>query len=100
MLAFERKVVAGLTASTDPQLRGAVERWVDGTLRDMPEFLRLGVMAESVLFGLIASALRRDAPALVATLDASPVGLVRQYVRLFRSLVLFAELELEPAAPA
>ena len=97
MLAFVRKVVAGLTGSTDPHLRADVERWVDGTLRDMPEFLRAGVLAESVLFGVAAAALRRDAPALVATLDSSPIGLVRQYVRLFRSLVLFAELELEPA---
>jgi hypothetical protein len=98
MLAFERKVVAGLTTSTDPGLRAEVERWVGGTLEDMPEFLRAGVLAESVLFAAVGRLLRRDATSFVASLDASPIGLVRQYVRLFRSLVLFAELELEPVA--
>ena len=60
----------------------------------MPEFLRLGVAGESLVFATFAKVRRRSLGALVETLEASPIALVRQYVRLFRSLVLFAEQEL------
>jgi hypothetical protein len=97
MLPLERRVVADLTTATDPEHRRAVEAWVEGTLAAMPDALRLGVAAESVLFSAWA-ALRRpaDLHGLIRWLDRSPVSLLRSYPRLFRSLVLFGELELEP----
>ena len=105
MLRFEREVVRSLVTSPDDHLRSAVEDYVDGALRAMPEYLRVGVAAESVGLGAWAGVLGRrgasDPEALVRLLDRweeSPVGFVRQYVRLLRSLVLFAECELAPAA--
>lgn len=97
MLKLERRVVADLTESADPQLRQVVEEWVDGTLREMSDVLRLGVAAESVLFTVWATLARpRDLHGLLGWLDRSPVSLLRSYPRLFRSLVLFGELELGP----
>lgn len=97
MLPIERRVVADLTTTDDPAHRRAVEAWVEGTLAEMSDVLRLGVMAESLLFSAWA-ALRRpsDVHGLLAWLDRSPVSLLRSYPRLFRSLVLFGELELDP----
>ena len=40
MLWFEREVVGALIESPDQPLRSAVESFVDGSLRDMPEHLR------------------------------------------------------------
>jgi len=103
MLAYERRVVAALVAPLDPSLREPVTAYVEGSLRAMPEHLRAGVMGESLLFGGWSWARRRrsagagDPVAELATLERSPIGLVRQYVRLLRSLVLFAQYELEPA---
>ncbi len=97
MLSLERRVVADLTQSTDPQLRREVDRWVDGTLREMSEVLRLGVGLESVLFSAWAALARpHDLHGLLTWLERSPVSLLRSYPRLFRSLVLFGELELGP----
>ena len=97
MLSLERRVVADLIQSTDPGLRSEVERWVDGTLGEMSEVLRLGVMAESVLFSAwVRLARPSDLHGLLGWLDRSPVSLLRSYPRLFRSLVLFGELELGP----
>ena len=105
MLRFEREVVRSLVTSSDDRLRSAVEDYVDGSLRAMPEYLRAGVAAESVALGAWAGVLGRrrrgDPEDLVDLLDRweeSRVGVVRQYVRLLRSLVLFAECELAPAA--
>lgn len=99
MLPIERRVVADLTTTTDPDVRARVEAWVDGSLGDMSDVLRLGVIAESCLFTVWA-ALRRpaDLHGLLGALDRSPVSLLRSYPRLFRSLVLFGELELEGSA--
>ncbi len=95
MLPLERRVVADLCTSSDPELRRRVERWVDGTLGDMSDLLRLGVMAESLLFTLWAMVARpADLHGLLRWLDRSPISLLRSYPRLFRSLVLFGELEL------
>ena len=105
MLWFERELVRTLM---DPQLdgpaRAAVETYVDGTLRSMPEHLRLGVAAESLVFGAPARVAqlvgRFDATRLdrrVARWKSSSIDPVRQYVRLIQSLVLFAENELAPA---
>ncbi len=100
MLMLERRVVAELTTATDPQTRREVERWVDGTLADMGEVLRLGVMLESILFSLWALVRRPDdLQGLLGWLDHNPVSLLRSYSRLFRSLVLFGELELAPTSP-
>jgi hypothetical protein len=106
MLWFERRVVTTLVRDLDQQRRSAVVAHVDGVLRDMPEHLRAGVAAESLLLGAWARlrdpARYRDpeAGADLEPLDHSPIGLVRQYVRLLRSLVLFAEHELAPTAGA
>jgi hypothetical protein len=103
MLGFEREVVASLVTSTDPELRSAVLTYVDRSLRSMPEHLRAGVAAESLLLGTWVR-LRRTLGAtgdLGRQLDAwqdSPLDPLRQYVRLLHSLVLFAEHELVPEA--
>jgi hypothetical protein len=95
MLPLERRVVADLCTAADPELRRRVEAWVDGTLRDMSDVLRLGVLAESLLFTLWAAVVRpADLHGLLRWLDRSPISLLRSYPRLFRSLVLFGELEL------
>ena len=100
MLRFERQVVATLMTTPDRGRQAAVERFVDGTLRSMPEHLRAGVLAESVALGTLATVVRSGRgqtgthDRLLDWIERSPVGLLRQYVRLFRSLVLFAEQEL------
>ena len=94
MLGFERRIVAALTTATDPDLRAGVASWVDDTLRDMPEHLRLGVVAESVALGAWARLRGTDDRALLASFERSPLWPVRQYVRLLRGLVIFAEQEL------
>jgi hypothetical protein len=100
VLAFERQVVASLIADDGTQEhRAAIEAWVDESLADMPEHLRAGVVAESLVLGAAARVARRPPASMVALLDASPIALLRQYVRLFRSLVLFAENELTKDAP-
>ncbi len=97
MLPFERRVVAELTTAQAPEHRRAVQDWVDACLADMPDVLRLGVAAESVAFGLCVALLRpRRLDGLLRWLDRSPIGVLQSYPRLFRSLVLFGELELEP----
>ena len=94
MLDFERELVAALSTSTEPRLRAGVASFVEGSLDDMPEFLRLGVLVESVAFSVLAKLRRGSLLGLVEVLESSPVSLVRQYVRLFRGLVLYAEQEL------
>ena len=103
MLWFERRLVHSLIAARDGGRRAdvapEVEAWVDGTLRVMPEHLRAGVVAGSLVLG--GWARLRGGDVSVESLDRSPIGPVRVYVRLFRSLVLFAEEELAAsAAPA
>jgi hypothetical protein len=98
MIGFERDLVATLITTRDPAQRAEVEAYVEGTLDNMPEHVRAGVLAESLAFSVLARARRApDLEGLVALLERSPIGVVRQYLRLFRSLVLFAEHEL--AAP-
>jgi hypothetical protein len=110
MLWFEREVVGALIESPDQPVRSSVESFVDGSLRDMPEHLRAGVAGESLLLGSYVAALRRagrlpdgDPRALAALLDGwetSRIGVLRQYVRMMKSLVVFAENELAPAGAA
>ena len=97
MLWFERQVVTTLTATLDEGLRAEVEAYVDETLRAMPEHLRAGMAAESVALGAWARLRGTGGSAAGASLDrleTSRLDPVRQYVRLLRSLVLFAEHEL------
>jgi hypothetical protein len=100
MLSFERRVVDALLASVAEPKRTTVADHVDGVLRDMPEHVRAGIAGQSVLLGAWWAARSRlpasdlGGAALVESLEASPVGLVRQYIRLLRSLVLFAEHEI------
>jgi hypothetical protein len=108
MLWFEREVVAALVGSDDPAVRSSVEAFVDGSLRDKPEHLRLGLAGESILLGGYAAALRAlgrldGDDALLARLQSwatGPIGVVRQYVRAMRSLVIFAENELTSSRAA
>jgi hypothetical protein len=110
MLWFEREVVGALISSPDQQLRSSVEGFVDGSLRDWPEHLRLGVAGESVLLGTYVAALRRVgrlAPGdraglreLIDRWEESPIGLLRSYVRAMKSLVILAEHEFAPTGAA
>ena len=105
MLWFEREVVAALVGSEDPRVRSSVEAFVDGSLRDKPEHLRLGLAGESILLGAYVTMLRAlgrlhgdDALlALLRSWETGPVGVVRQYVRAMKALVIFAENELVSA---
>jgi len=98
VLPVERDVVDALLDTDDPAHRARVQAWVEGSLDDMAGLLRLGVQAESVL----VAAWRRARPGqpladVLAAMERSPIGLLQQYPRLFRSLVLFGDLELAPA---
>jgi hypothetical protein len=104
MLWFEREVVGALDTNPDQAVRSSVEAFVDGSLRDMPEPIRVGVAAESILLGAYAKVQRArgrlDERELAERLDAwerSPIGPLRNYVRMMKSLVLFAENEFAPA---
>jgi hypothetical protein len=104
MLWFERVVVGALVTNPDQAIRSSVEAFVDGSLRDMPEPIRFGVAAESILLGAYAkmqrSQGRLDDRELVERLDGwerSSIGPLSNYARMMKSLVLFAENELAPA---
>jgi hypothetical protein len=104
MLWLERRVVSTLTRDIDARFRPQVTAYVDAALRSMPEYLRAGVAAESLLLGIVPRALdalgRLDDDSLqrgLELLERSPIDPVRQYVRLLSSLVLFAQEELVPA---
>lgn len=106
---FERTVVqtlledAGVKAG--PAAEREVEEFVAEGLRRMPPHLRLGVGSivrvlmllsfarRGRSFGRLEPAERREA---LRSWGASPLDPVRQYVRLMRSLVLFAANERVP----
>jgi hypothetical protein len=104
MLWLERQVVASLVSpDLDDGHRAEVVDYVDGALRAMPEHLRAGVAAESLVLGAwprAQQALGRLAPHTIESLvdrwKASRIDPIRQYVRMLQSLVLFAENELVP----
>jgi hypothetical protein len=106
MLWFERQVVASLVSpGLDEHTRNSVESYVDNTLRSMPEYLRAGVAAESLVFGawprisyLLGSLGPEDVKCRIERWNTSRIDPLRQYVRLLHSLVLFAENELAPEA--
>jgi hypothetical protein len=93
VLWFERQVVSQLTETPDVARRQEVEAFVAGALHSMPEFLRAPIGAASLGLGVLAGVSGRGGR-MVHSLESSPVPQFRQYVRLFRSLVLFAEQEL------
>jgi hypothetical protein len=105
MLWFEREVVAALVVTDDPAVRSSVEAFVDGSLRDKPEHLRLGVAAESVVLGTYVALLRalgrldgdEALRALLRSWENGRIGVVSQYVRAMQALVIFAENELASA---
>ncbi len=88
----------------DSVRRDAIAHYVDESLRAMPEYLRFGVAAESVVLGSWARLRGRGTgPGLereLARWRVNPLDPIRQYVRMFESLVLFAEHELEPGTTA
>jgi len=98
VLPVERRVVGALLSSDDAARRRAVTEHVDAALAAMPEVIRLGIAAEAVVLGTVTAGrrvLRRTDPdEEVAWLAGHPVGLVRQWVRALRSLVLLAEQEM------
>jgi len=102
VLRFERELVASLVGpDLEPSRRRAVEEFVDASLRSMPEHIRLGVAAETLvlgtwpLLGLASGRLdRASLRALVQRWGTSRLDPLRQYVRVFASLVAFAENEL------
>lgn len=103
MLAFERQLVGALLADVDPAQRPAIESYVDGALRALPEHVRFGVTAESLAltgWAAVDRLVRRDGPAgpRLEPLESSPIPPVRQYVRLFRTLVTLARYEQPEAA--
>lgn len=98
MLSYERRVVTALLTTPDPAEAESTRSYVAGALGAMPEVLRLGISGLSVLLGAWASARalvgrRRSGADEVAWLQHHPIGLVRQWVRALRSLVLFSEQE-------
>ncbi|WP_436795911.1 hypothetical protein [Actinospongicola halichondriae] len=99
MLRVERDVIHALLGDADTGHAKRVEAWVGGSLDDMPELLRLGVVAESVLVATVRRILpSRPLVDLLGMMERSPIGLLQQYPRLFRSLVLFGDLESSPTS--
>ena len=99
MLSFERRVVTSLLDDAGAAERGAVVDYVDGALGALPDLIRVGVAAESLAFSgwaavrHVATRRRESGEELLDRLERNPVGLIRQYPRLIRSLVMFAEQE-------
>jgi hypothetical protein len=100
MLWFERQVIDTL-GSADGDKQRAVASYVDGTLRLMPESIRAGIVAESLLLGSwprLQQVFGRYEPhsleRRIARWESSPIAPIRQYVRALRALVLFAEYEM------
>ena len=95
MLGFERRVVAALTDDVDSAARAQIEHWVEVSLDDLPDAVRLGIRAQSIVLGLWYRT--RPDDVLVDRLQESPLWPVRGYLRAIRSLVLMSKHELEPA---
>ena len=93
MLGFERRVVGALTGDVDAAARTRIEAWVAVSLDDLPDVVRLGVRAQSLVLGLWYRT--RPDEVLVERLQESPLWPVRGYLRAIRSLVLMGRHELE-----
>jgi hypothetical protein len=103
MLSYERRVVTAMITTPDPVIRESVVQFVGGSLGAMPEFLRAGITLITVVIGswsgLRSLVGRTRTPAEeLAWLEEHPIGLVRQWARALRSLVLFSEQEQLEAA--
>lgn len=98
MLPYERQVVEALIGSDDPDRREEVADHVGATLAAMPELIRAGLVGETVMLTTWSAARRRGRPLdpvdEIGWLDGHPIGLVRQWIRALRSLVLLAENEM------
>lgn len=98
MWPYERRVVTAMITTDDPDIRADVVTFAGRSLGAMPEFMRFGITAITVgLTGWdrvrrLAGVGRSDIQTL-SWLERHPVGLVRQWTRALRSLVLFAEQE-------
>lgn len=98
MLSFEREVVVSLiNPALDEHDRACVVRYVDESLQSMPEYLRAGVIAGSLVLatwvGVARPVSRAPLTERVERWRTSSLDPVRQYVRLLHSLVLLAENE-------
>jgi len=105
MLPLERTVVTAMLTTTDPTQQREVVEFVGSRLTAMPAHLRAGMAGISVALATWSGARRligagRSPSDVVSWLDDHPLGLVRQWVRALRSLVLFAEQEKLEAALA
>lgn len=103
MPSFRNRVVDALLAPLDPLQRGRAEAFVEGSLADLPQHLRLGIFADSVLLEIVTRATHGGRIPDEATLrglverwEANPLTPIRQYARLLSSLVLFADVETRP----
>ncbi len=104
MLSFEHRMATAMIGTDDEQVRRDVVAFVDGSLAAMPEVLRFGIAS----IGIGADAWDRarhlgrpgEAEATLAWIEDHPIGLVRQWARAIRSLVLFAENEMLEASAA
>ncbi len=92
-----------MSPTLDSATRAAVESYVATTLQSMPEHLRAGVAAESIVLGGWSWLGNRGGDrngnrlhAQITRWKTSKIDPIRQYVRLLESLVLFAENELAP----
>ena len=101
MLWLESRIAAALPSTPDPEIRSAIHDFVDTSLAAMPTHLRAGVVGESIVLGtwLRLRGITDDAGIArqVTRWETNPIGVIRQYARLFGSLVLFAEQERLPA---
>ncbi len=101
MLWLERRVVDTLVQARTGDRRAEITTYVDEALKVMPEPIRAGVAAESLLLGawpalrhLFGRLEEAQLHEQVTRWENSRIGLLRQYVRALHSLVLFAEYEL------
>lgn len=78
-----------------PSSAADVTMFVIAQLDAMPAVLRIGVSAVGVLVGLDA-VVRGVGPGVVGRWETCSLFPVRQYVRLLRSLVVFAAYETAP----
>jgi len=107
MFWFEQQVVTALSKPLDPERRAVVCAFVEDALRSMPEHLRAGIALQSLFLGcwyrLLKACGGHEPTSLKSQLarwESSPLGPLRQYCRMFRSLVNFAEYELVPEKKA
>lgn len=107
MPTFRNKVLDALVEPVDLTRKGAVESFVNASLRDLPHHLKLGIFADSILLETLSRATHggrvpqgEELRDLIEKWEAHPFTPIRQYARLMTSLVLFADQELRPSEEA